>query len=154
MLTLQAMQQFPGGFAPPAQYPIGQPYGASTSAAPQPDPAAQALRVFWDAQAEEVQQVGTDIQEFKNHQLPLARIKKAGGCAEGVCLLYPHCLAQPVQVAAGASRLKGKPVRRRCARGTPRTLCCCWQPSGDWCFVQPKGGKDSPALTALLWRSV
>ena len=34
------------------------------------------LRLFWIQQMQEVQQVGTDPAEFKNHQLPLARIKK------------------------------------------------------------------------------
>lgn len=35
------------------------------------------LRQFWLQQAREIQEVGTDPAEFKNHQLPLARIKKA-----------------------------------------------------------------------------
>ncbi len=34
------------------------------------------LRQFWIQQHREVQEVGTDPTEFKNHQLPLARIKK------------------------------------------------------------------------------
>jgi hypothetical protein len=34
------------------------------------------LRMFWEQQHLEIQQVGTDPAEFKNHQLPLARIKK------------------------------------------------------------------------------
>ena len=41
----------------------------------------QALREFWEQQKEEIEQVGTDMQEFKNHQLPLARIKKVRGRA-------------------------------------------------------------------------
>lgn len=36
------------------------------------------LRQFWIQQHREVQEVGTDPAEFKNHQLPLARIKKVG----------------------------------------------------------------------------
>ena len=34
------------------------------------------LRQFWQGQMQEIHQVGTDPAEFKNHQLPLARIKK------------------------------------------------------------------------------
>ena len=36
----------------------------------------QALKTFWAQQMEEIQNVSTDPAEFKNHQLPLARIKK------------------------------------------------------------------------------
>ena len=36
------------------------------------------LRHFWQGQMQEIHQVGTDPAEFKNHQLPLARIKKVG----------------------------------------------------------------------------
>lgn len=36
----------------------------------------EALQQFWAAQIEEVQQCGNDPSEFKNTQLPLARIKK------------------------------------------------------------------------------
>lgn len=43
-----------------------------------PQQAAQQeqLRQFWQNQMLEIHQVGTDPAEFKNHQLPLARIKK------------------------------------------------------------------------------
>ena len=34
------------------------------------------LRQFWLQQHREIAEVGTDPAEFKNHQLPLARIKK------------------------------------------------------------------------------
>lgn len=34
------------------------------------------LRAFWQEQYREIEQVQTDAHEFKNHQLPLARIKK------------------------------------------------------------------------------
>ena len=34
------------------------------------------LRKFWDEQRAEIEEVGNDPAEFKNHQLPLARIKK------------------------------------------------------------------------------
>lgn len=34
------------------------------------------LRGFWQEQYREIEQVPADAQEFKNHQLPLARIKK------------------------------------------------------------------------------
>ena len=39
------------------------------------------LRQFWLQQHREIQEVGTDPAEFKNHQLPLARIKKASSAA-------------------------------------------------------------------------
>lgn len=34
------------------------------------------LRAFWEEQNREIAAVGRDPAEFKNHQLPLARIKK------------------------------------------------------------------------------
>ncbi len=46
------------------------------------------LRQFWLQQHREIQEVGTDPAEFKNHQLPLARIKKASlALAHQLC---PH----------------------------------------------------------------
>ena len=36
------------------------------------------LANFWREQMAEIEAVGTDAAEFKNHQLPLARIKKVG----------------------------------------------------------------------------
>merc|ERR1711937_104633 len=36
----------------------------------------QQLKTFWDQQMQEVKEVPTDTSVFKNHQLPLARIKK------------------------------------------------------------------------------
>lgn len=36
----------------------------------------ESMREFWQAQMIEVQGVGTNTEDFKNHQLPLARIKK------------------------------------------------------------------------------
>lgn len=41
------------------------------------------LRQFWLQQMQEIHQVGTDPAEFKNHQLPLARIKKVKACLYG-----------------------------------------------------------------------
>ena len=71
----------------PSQYPyVPQPVASA--------PSADALRGFWQQQMQEVQLVGTDPGEFKNHQLPLARIKKA--CAT-ISLL-------PLQLLAGISR--------------------------------------------------
>ena len=61
-----------------------QSYAASTLTYPSPyvAPAMAAqqeqLRQFWLGQMQEIHQVGTDPAEFKNHQLPLARIKKVG----------------------------------------------------------------------------
>jgi hypothetical protein len=37
---------------------------------------AEQLRGFWQEQLKEIHQVPCDTAEFKNHQLPLARIKK------------------------------------------------------------------------------
>lgn len=66
------MQMLPGmnpQFAPP--FP-GVPPPAS-----QPDPYAAQLAPFWQQQVEEVQRIpSNDPTEFRNHQLPLARIKK------------------------------------------------------------------------------
>ena len=36
----------------------------------------ESMREFWQSQMLEVQGVGTNTEDFKNHQLPLARIKK------------------------------------------------------------------------------
>lgn len=52
---------YPAAYIPP-QVPFNQ----------QPDQ----LRQFWQQQMNEIHQVDTDPAEFKNHQLPLARIKK------------------------------------------------------------------------------
>jgi nuclear transcription factor Y gamma len=58
-------QQFAAYQQPPQQQQ--QQLGASQQ---------EQLRAFWQGQLQEVQQVGNDPAEFKNHQLPLARIKK------------------------------------------------------------------------------
>ena len=63
---------------------------------PYPQPPAQAahqtaqLRQFWLQQADEIAQVGTDMAEFKNHQLPLARIKKVSvrQCSDVLCVAH------------------------------------------------------------------
>ncbi len=53
------------------------------------------LKEFWKEQQLEVSQVGNDPAEFKNHQLPLARIKKVRvSCfraARALCI-YETCL--------------------------------------------------------------
>lgn len=70
----QIPQQFPAAaYAANAQY--AQQYAAHYVAA-QPAPQSDQLRAFWQSQIIEVEQVGNDPAEFKNHQLPLARIKK------------------------------------------------------------------------------
>jgi hypothetical protein len=51
-------------------------YPASQYLAPQAAAQQEQLRQFWQNQMQEINQVGTDPAEFKNHQLPLARIKK------------------------------------------------------------------------------
>ena len=67
----------------PSQYPyVPQPVASA--------PSADALRGFWQQQMQEVQLVGTDPGEFKNHQLPLARIKKA--CAYKAVLKHDRVL--------------------------------------------------------------
>mmetsp|Transcript_28853 Transcript_28853/g.73610 ORF Transcript_28853/g.73610 Transcript_28853/m.73610 type:complete len:200 (-) Transcript_28853:389-988(-) len=62
---------YQGGFPsyPPQQYPTPQ-YQQPNNAY------AEQLRGFWQEQYREIEQVPADAQEFKNHQLPLARIKK------------------------------------------------------------------------------
>lgn len=53
------------------------PQAQQSAQAPQQVAANNAqLREFWEGQRQEVQQVSSDPAEFKNHQLPLARIKK------------------------------------------------------------------------------
>ena len=47
-------------------------------APPQQHAQSEALREFWVEQMRDVQSVPCDPAQFKNHQLPLARIKKAG----------------------------------------------------------------------------
>jgi len=45
---------------------------------------AERLRAFWQQMQTEVEGVPTrDLAEFKNHQLPLARIKKVRACGWG-----------------------------------------------------------------------
>lgn len=51
--------------------------GYAQQTAAQAQAQSESLRAFWAQQMREVQAVGTDPAEFKNHQLPLARIKKA-----------------------------------------------------------------------------
>lgn len=65
----------------PSGMPSGVPTGMYQPATYMPMPQQQQneqLRMFWLQQNQEIQQVGTDPAEFKNHQLPLARIKKVG----------------------------------------------------------------------------
>lgn len=69
----QQMQQYA---AIAQQYPgaaYAQPYGVPPPTNQQSDQ----LKQFWASQMVEVQQVPSDPTVFKNHQLPLARIKKA-----------------------------------------------------------------------------
>lgn len=61
--------QFPG--APGASYPQ-----AAMPFPPQTATLTPQLKAFWEQQRKEIDCVGTDPAEFKNHQLPLARIKK------------------------------------------------------------------------------
>ncbi|KAK9813685.1 hypothetical protein WJX73_003743 [Symbiochloris irregularis] len=58
------------------QYVPQMPLQASASPATAVGPGSDQMRQFWQTQMQEVQLVGTDPAEFKNHQLPLARIKK------------------------------------------------------------------------------
>lgn len=64
--------QVPGSM----QVPQYNPAGYSQAMAQQLQQQSIQLRMFWEQQHLEIQQVGTDPAEFKNHQLPLARIKK------------------------------------------------------------------------------
>ncbi len=61
-----------------SQVPQYNPAGYSQAMAQQLQQQSIQLRMFWEQQHLEIQQVGTDPAEFKNHQLPLARIKKVG----------------------------------------------------------------------------
>jgi hypothetical protein len=96
------LQQLPQGFPPqfaqqqqqqqqqvqPQQQPqqqFQQTFPHYTHSAQQ----AEQLRAFWKSQQIEVEGVGNDPAEFKNHQLPLARIKKVLGLA--CCLVCCAC---------------------------------------------------------------
>ena len=78
----------------PGQYPTMQ----YTGSAPFPQQAhlqSQQLRSFWEQQMQEIHEVGADAAEFKNHQLPLARIKKVLMAAAAAFVLqhtdgFPH----------------------------------------------------------------
>lgn len=68
----------------PQAFAAGQQYAqqfAQHYAAQNQQPAAQTdqMRQFWAQQLQEIEQVPSDPAEFKNHQLPLARIKKVRG---------------------------------------------------------------------------
>lgn len=87
----QGLPPYPGlGQYPGAPFMGQQGYGA-----PQPGQGysvghEQQLRGFWQEQLREVHQVPCDPAEFKNHQLPLARIKKASAPAQ--CGARQQCL--------------------------------------------------------------
>eukprot|EP00879_Flechtneria_rotunda_P018654 GHRR01019577.1.p1 GENE.GHRR01019577.1~~GHRR01019577.1.p1 ORF type:complete len:285 (+),score=137.61 GHRR01019577.1:828-1682(+) len=65
-------QQFTQQVAAAQQQPMAAQHAGDTDY----DPYSEQLGPFWEQQKHEVSQVGSDIAEFKNHQLPLARIKK------------------------------------------------------------------------------
>ena len=67
----------PPNYAMPAAYM--QQYAAAQAQTEQ-------LRRFWVEMKEEAGRAGTDPLEFKNQQLPLARIKKARGSPGHRCL--------------------------------------------------------------------
>jgi hypothetical protein len=80
---MQGQQVYPTSF--PANQQVYQQQYAAYQQPPQQQQQQQQqlapsqqeqLRAFWQGQLQEVQQVGNDPTEFKNHQLPLARIKK------------------------------------------------------------------------------
>lgn len=73
----QGMNFPPGASGMPSGVPTGMYQPATYMPMPQQQQNEQ-LRLFWLQQNQEIQQVGTDPAEFKNHQLPLARIKKVG----------------------------------------------------------------------------
>lgn len=61
-------------FAQPfTQFPVS---AAGQPGTQPPTSQTDQLKTFWQGQMIEVEQVGNDPAEFKNHQLPLARIKK------------------------------------------------------------------------------
>ena len=66
--------QMPGGPSP-GQYPSMQ-FPGNPSFSQTAHLQSQQLRSFWEQQMQEIHEVGADAAEFKNHQLPLARIKK------------------------------------------------------------------------------
>lgn len=106
-----------GGVPPGYPLPYLQQYAAAQAQVEQ-------LRRFWAEMKEEVSRAGTDPLEFKNQQLPLARIKKVkigGGAAQGPAapqaaapwvFVLPNLAATAGEGAAihqhGTSRLRGQ----------------------------------------------
>mmetsp|Transcript_11185 Transcript_11185/g.31722 ORF Transcript_11185/g.31722 Transcript_11185/m.31722 type:complete len:257 (-) Transcript_11185:1060-1830(-) len=80
--SMPGTQQYtyaPTGIPPGMAYPQMAQYAQpppTTFHHQQQQQQQQALKSFWAQQMEEVKNVSTDPAEFKNHQLPLARIKK------------------------------------------------------------------------------
>lgn len=68
-------RQMPGAF--PGPFPqFASAFPVVPSAPTQPDPYAGQMATFWGQQHEEIRQLPPDPTVFRNHQLPLARIKK------------------------------------------------------------------------------
>ncbi len=79
--TCHPLLQVPGmaGMGVPPNYAMPASYMQQFAAA---QAQTEQLRRFWVEMKEEAGRAGTDPLEFKNQQLPLARIKKA---SDGLC---------------------------------------------------------------------
>lgn len=89
---------YPAQYVPqPPQTPSVSSAGPSTGAGGNGSAGVhtEQLRQFWQTQMSEVQAVGTDPAEFKNHQLPLARIKKV--CCPHTLLGLSGCYTPNMQ---------------------------------------------------------
>ena len=91
------------------QVPQYNPAGFSQAMAQQLQQQSIQLRMFWEQQHLEIQQVGTDPAEFKNHQLPLARIKKVTRSCTSKSLTFSPCKRNEITLCADHE------VRRGCA---------------------------------------
>lgn len=73
---LNVPQMPPGAMAYPGAMPQYTQAPPTTFHHQQQQQHQAALKSFWVQQMEEIENTSTDPSEFKNHQLPLARIKK------------------------------------------------------------------------------
>jgi hypothetical protein len=91
---------------PPAAFPAPAAYMTPLMAQQN-----EQLRQFWHQQMQEILGVGTDPAEFKNHQLPLARIKKARRCSLFECSAVGAGAGARCSVAArrsGTARVRAR----------------------------------------------
>ena len=83
------------------------------------------LKHFWDTQMEEISDVPIDTAVFKNHQLPLARIKKVrpldastpAASVHGLCLTFSKPLSPSTERVTDYEIRRGRPHDQRRGSG-------------------------------------